>query len=182
MPQSKILVDTNAYLRLAKTIRPLLFVPFGDEQYCLYILEELNEELQNRKLRTKFHWVDEQEFVENRKYFPSIGRKQRKSIQQAFEYIWEFVQSELPGPSRVDVLYIAYAQELSLPVVTDDQDMSELAKEFDVLVMPTLELLKVMYDNGHIGINDVKGICDYWRYLSDLPANFDSDYQRFFGE
>lgn len=45
MPQSKILVDTNAYLRLAKTVRPLLFVPFGDNEYCLYILPELNEEL-----------------------------------------------------------------------------------------------------------------------------------------
>ena len=45
MPQSKILVDTNSYLRLAKSIRPLLFVPFGDKEYCLYILSELNEKL-----------------------------------------------------------------------------------------------------------------------------------------
>lgn len=87
MPQSKILVDTNAYLRLAKTIRPLLFVPFGDNDYCLYILPELNEELAGRKLQSKFPWVDEEEFTENRKHFPSIARKQKLSIQQTFEYV-----------------------------------------------------------------------------------------------
>ncbi len=51
MAQSKILVDTNAYLRLAKTIRPLLFMPFGENEYCLYILPELNEELKSHKLQ-----------------------------------------------------------------------------------------------------------------------------------
>ena len=75
MAQSKILVDTNTYLKLAKTIRPLLFAPFGDDENCLYILPELNDEL-----------------------------------------------------------YIAYAQELDIPLVTDDQDMTALAREYDVSV------------------------------------------------
>ncbi|MCM2771236.1 DNA-binding protein, partial [Escherichia coli] len=109
MPQSKILVDTNAYLRLAKTVRPLLFVPFGDNEYCLYILPELNEELAGRKLQSKFPWVDDEEFAENRKHFPQIGKKQKKSIQQTFEYVWDHVQTELPGPSKVDTWYVAYA-------------------------------------------------------------------------
>lgn len=182
MPQSKILVDTNTYLRLAKTIRPLLFTPFGDNGYCLYILPELNEELKSRKLRSKFHWVDEDEFIENRSYFPSIGRKQKKSIEQTFEYIWDHVQIELPGPSRVDAKYIAYALELDLPVVTDDQDMTELAKTFDAQVMPSLELLKIMLDCGHTDMKVIDGICDYWRYLADLPANFNADYKRLFLE
>jgi len=79
MPQSKILVDTNSYLRLAQTIRPLLFMPFGDNEYCLYILPELNDELANRRLNSKFPWVDEEEYIENRKSFPTVGRKQKKS-------------------------------------------------------------------------------------------------------
>ena len=74
MPQSKILVDTNSYLRLAKSIRPLLFVPFGDKEYCLYILSELNEELKTSKLDNKFPWTQEDEFIENRKFFPKIGK------------------------------------------------------------------------------------------------------------
>ncbi|MEW7987649.1 MAG: DNA-binding protein [Candidatus Thiodiazotropha sp.] len=180
MSQSKILVDTNTYLRLAKTIRPLLYMPFGDNEYCLYILPELNEELKSRKLRSKFHWVDEDEFIENRRYFPSIGRKQKKSIQQTFEYIWDHVQTELPGPSRVDAKYIAYALELDLPVVTDDQDMTELASIFDAQFMSSLELLKIMLDCSHTDMKVINGICDYWRYIADLPANFKSDYKRLF--
>lgn len=182
MPQSKILVDTNAYLRLAKTIRPLLFVPFGDHEYCLYILPELNQELQNRNLQSKFHWVGEQEFEDNRGYFPKISRQQRRSIQQTFEYLWDHVQTELLGPSRVDTLYIAYALDLGIPVVTDDQDMTALATAFDAKVIPTLELLKIMLDCGHVDMKTIDGLCEYWRYISDLPANFRSDYQRLFPE
>ena len=182
MPQSKILVDTNAYLRLAKTIRPLLFVPFGDNEYCLYVLPELNQELENRKLQTKFHWVDEEQFADNRKHFPNIGKKQKSSIQQTFDYLWDHVQTELPGPSRIDVLYIAYGLELNVPVVTDDQDMTKLANEFDAQVMPTLELLKIMLDCGHTDMKTIDALCDYWRYIADLPANFRSDYQRLFSD
>ncbi|HDX8819794.1 MAG: DNA-binding protein [Klebsiella michiganensis] len=182
MPQTKILVDTNAYLRLAKSIRPLLFVPFGDDEYCLYILPELNEELTARKLQSKFPWVDEDEFAENRMHFPNIARKQKKTIHQTFEYVWDHVQTELPGPSRVDALYIAYALELGAPVVTDDQDMTKLAEVFEAQVMPTLELLKIMLDSGHTDMKTIRGIVEYWEYFADIPANFKTDYQRIFGE
>ena len=43
VPQSKILIDTNAYFRLAQSIRPLLKVEFGDEEYCLYVIKELQQ-------------------------------------------------------------------------------------------------------------------------------------------
>ena len=33
MPQSKILLDTNAYLRLAHNLHPLLFQEFGKKKY-----------------------------------------------------------------------------------------------------------------------------------------------------
>ena len=180
MPQSKILVDTNSYLRLAQTIRPLLFVPFGDNEYCLYILPELNDELANRRLNSKFPWVDEEEYLENRKSFPTVGRKQKRAILTNFDFIWDFVQTELPGPSRVDALYIAYALELGVPVVTDDQDMTELAKEFEVPVMPTLELLKIMHDSNHADLKKIKGIVEYWRAIGDCPANLHRDLKKFF--
>lgn len=181
MAHSKILVDTNSYLRLARAIRPLLFAPFGDKQYCLYILPELNKELTNRTLQSKFPWVGDQEFVENRSYFPLISKKQKRSVQDTFEYVWDHVQTELPGPSRVDAWYIAYGLELGIPVVTDDQDMTELAKAFDVQVMPTLALLKIMLDCDHIEMKTINGLVDYWKYITDLPANFKVDYPRLFG-
>lgn len=157
-----------------------MFVPFGANQFCLYILPELNQELENRKLQSKFPWVEEDEFAENRQHFPKISRKQKISIQQNFEYIWDYVLTELPGPSKVDVWYIAYGLELGAPVVTDDQDMTQLAHAFAANVMPTLALLKIMLDCGHIDMKTINSLCDYWRYLSDLPANFVKDYQRLF--
>ena len=171
---------SNTYLRLAQTIHPLLFTPFGDDENCLYILPELNDELESRRLQSKFPWVDDAEYADNRKHFPTIGRKQRKAIQQAFGYIWDFVQSNLPGPSQVDALYIAYAQELDIPVVTDDQDMTALAREFEVEVMSTLELLKLMLDCGHVDMQKIKSIRGYLQHIKDLPANFNSDYKRLF--
>lgn len=180
MPQSKILVDTNSYLRLAKNIHPLLFIPFGDDNYCLYVIDELNTELKNKRLASKFPWVADEEYVENRETTPSISRKQRKSIQQTFEYVWSSVLTDFPGPSKVDALYIAYAIELGVPVITDDQDMIALAEEFEVRVMPTLELMKIMLDAEHITTEKVESIVAYWQYIGDKPANFERDYKRFF--
>lgn len=180
MPQSKILVDTNSYLRLAQSVRPLLFMPFGENEYCLYILPELNEELSARRLNSKFPWVNDDEYEDNRKHFPSIGGKQKKVISTNFEFIWNHVQTELAGPSRVDALYIAYALELGIPIITDDQDMTELAITFDVKVMPTLELLKLMRDCEHVDLKTVRGIVSYWQAIGDCPAHLHRDIKRFF--
>lgn len=182
MAQSKILVDTNAYLRLAKTIHPLLFVPFGENEYCLYIIPELNAELAHHRLLSKFPWTSEEDYKENRKSFPTLSGKQKKSIADTFEHIWELAQSdEFLGPSKVDARYIAYAYELKIPIVTDDQDMTKLAKEFDVSVMPTLQLLKIMLDAGHTNIETINGIVKYWLHMKDEPVNLDSDYKKYFG-
>lgn len=145
-------------------------MPFGESEYCLHILQELNDELSNWTLKSIFPWVNEGEYEENRK----------KSIYSAFDFVWDFVQTELPCPSKVDALYIAYAQELNVPVITDDQDMTQLAKAFDVEVMPTLQLLGVMYDCTHVNLKTVKGIIDYWRAVDDCPANLHKDTKRFF--
>jgi hypothetical protein len=179
MAQSKVLIDTNAYLRLAKTIRPLLFVPFGEKKYCLYVIPELNDELTNKRLSSQFPWTTEEEYEENRKFFPKLSGKQKKSIADTFIHIWEFVKSDFPGPSKVDALYIAYAIELKIPIVTDDQDMTELAETFDVQVMPTLGLLKIMLNAGHTDVKTINGLVEYLR-LFDKPANLDSDYRKYF--
>ena len=44
MAQTKILFDSNAYFRLAQSIHPLLQVEFGKEDYCLYVIKELQVE------------------------------------------------------------------------------------------------------------------------------------------
>lgn len=182
MPQFKILVDTNSYIRLERTIHPLLFQTFGAAEYCLYVLPELNKELENHKLQSKFHWVVEAEYAENRQYFPKLSCKQKNAIALSYDYVWDYVKSEHPGPSRVDVLYIAYALELGIPVVTDDKDMTELAKIFDAEVMPTLTLLRTMLDCKHVRMQTITGRFSHWRHITDLPANFATDLRRLFPE
>lgn len=181
MPQSRLLVDTNSYLRLAKSIRPLLFIPFGNDEYCLYVIDELSVELRSKRLTSKFPWVTEDEFIDNRQATPNISKQQRKSIAENFEFVWYEVLTSQPGPSKVDALYIAYAIELGVPVITDDQDMTALAQSFDVRVMSTLELLRIMLDAEHVTAEKVESIINYWQYIGDKPANFERDYQRFFG-
>lgn len=180
MAQSKVLVDTNAYLRLAKTIRPLLFAPFGENEYCLYIIPELNDELAHQRLLSKFPWTSEEDYQKNRKFFPALSKDQQKAIENTFDYLWDYAKSEALGTSKVDVKYIAYAIELQIPIVTDDQDMTELAKMYGVTVMPTLQLLKIMYDAEHTDLKTINGLVEYWKYLGDKPANLDSDYEKYF--
>jgi len=61
--QHKILLDSNAYFRLAKSVHPLLFQEFGPDRACLYVLPELEQEYQRQpRLKAKFPWVEEEEF------------------------------------------------------------------------------------------------------------------------
>ncbi len=181
MARSHILVDTNTYLRLAKSIKPLLGVPFGQEAFCLTIIPELNDELAGKRLQSKFHWIDDDEYLAERTYFPQLSKKQKKEVDRGFDVIWDYVTTEFPGPSRVDVRYVAYAAELECVLVTDDQDMGELAATFGLQVIPTLQLLKMLVDCGHVPLETAKGLLDYWRYLDDVPANFARDCRKFFG-
>ena len=40
-----VLLDTNTYLRLAKRIRPLLGVKFGQKDYVLTVLKDVEDEV-----------------------------------------------------------------------------------------------------------------------------------------
>jgi len=182
MAQRKILVDTNSYLRLAKDIHPLLFEEFGPDTCCLYVLKELDDELNaNRRLQTKFEWANEPEYKENRGHRLTVGRKYRKAIDEAFTFIWEHIQTEHPGPSRVDAIHLAHAFVLQIPLVSDDRDLLEVAKTFDIQAMKSLELLRMMLDCGHVTVQKVNAIVEYWRYWKDTPFDLSEDFERLFG-
>ena len=69
MAQTKILIDTNTYLRLAQSIHPLLKNPFGKNEYCLYILPDLYQEYKKSpRLKTSFAWVENEDYVINRNW------------------------------------------------------------------------------------------------------------------
>jgi hypothetical protein len=183
MAQSKILLDTSCYLRLAVSIHPLLFQPFGDAEYCLYCLPELDEELmRSPRLQSKFYWALGHEHKENRKNHLSIGKRERKEINRAYEFIWDYVQTDQRGVSRVDVLALAHGYALQIPVATDDKSMTETGAAFDIEILRSLDLLRLMRDADHITLQKVREIVAYWRYWKDVPSNLTDEYAAIFGE
>lgn len=184
MAQSKILLDSNSYFRLAKSIHPLLFRRFGEKDYCLYVAKELDDEFsRSSRLQTKFAWVDSAEFRENRKQRLTLSRSQRNTeLPTVYEFLWDHVFTEGLGTSRVDVTILAYGYVLGIPIVTDDRDMWALAQAFSIDVWKTLELLRLMLEANHIDMTKIRRIAGFWRYEQDLPADFAQDYRRLFGE
>jgi len=66
--------------------------------------------------------------------------------------------------------------------VTDDADMIEVAKEFNISTYKTLELLKLMMDNDFITMRQIISIASYWIYQNDTPKSYRKDFKRLFLE
>lgn len=186
MPQTKILLDTNAYLRLAKSIHPLLGKEFGKENFALYIHKEIEIELnRSSRLQSKFNWIGQEEYKENRKKKLIIKKTKQADIENTYEHIWQYQKDKKYNLSREDIYCIATAWELEIKLVTDDQNMIKVCKEFEVDILTTLELMKLMQNNNHIDFDLVKQIVDYWKYGKDLPTNltkFERDFKKLFGK
>lgn len=183
MDQSRILVDSNAYFRLAQSIHPLLNVEFGDKRYCLYCLKELQDEYnRNPRLINSFSWVNDPEYVKNRSHLMKVTREEKSEIRRAYEFILDYVRNVHPGVSKIDVLCLAHAEQLRIPVVTDDAEMRIAAGVYNIKTLKTLELLKLMMDCCCIDIAKVREIAAYWIYLNDKPKDFHLDYRRLFSE
>ena len=181
MPQTKILLDTNTYLRLAQSIHPLLGNFFGNENYTLYIHKEIDIELKrSSRLQTKFYWIKQEQYIQNRKKRLVLSRQKQTDIENTYEYIWQYQKDSGLSLSREDIYCIATALEETIKLVTDDQDMIKTCKEFGVTVLSTLQLLRLMLDNKRIDTTTVKQIIDYWKYEKDLPANFHNEHKKFF--
>lgn len=180
-PLSRILIDSNAYFRLAQSIHPLLCQEFGSKRYCLYIIDGFEKEyFRNSRLQTSFSWVQQEEYIENRKKKIERNRTQVSQIKFNKEYLWATARELELTTSPIDVEALAVAMELGVPVVTDDTDMLVLAKEYDIKTLKTLELLKLMLEESHISEAIIDAITAYWDYSKDYPKNFLVDFRRIF--
>jgi len=120
MAQTKILIDTNTYLRLAQSIHPLLKNPFGKNEYCLYILPDLYQEYKKSpRLKTSFAWVENEDYVINRNCKLGASKKQKIEIQRAYEFILEESYVIDSTVSRVDIMCLAYGYVLNYVIVTE---------------------------------------------------------------
>jgi hypothetical protein len=182
MPTKRILLDSNAYLRLANSFHPLLHEPFGKDQYTLYLILEFQKEFdKNPRLANKFGWVNQTEYLENRKHRIRVTRAQRGQINLIYSYLWPHNIGEGLGASRIDVRALAYGDALEIPVVTDDFQMRELGIIFGIEVWGLLDLLKIMLKSKRIALSDIKTLLIYLKYIKDLPyPSFEKDTNKVF--
>jgi len=182
MPTKNILLDSNAYLRPANSFHPLLHEPFGKDRYALYLIPEFQKEFdKNPRLANKFGWVNQPEYIENRKHRIPVTRLQREQVNLINSYLWPHNISEGIGASRIDVRALAYGDALKIPVVTDDFQMKELGITFGIEVWSLLDLLQIMYKSQRIELGDIKTLLAYLRYIKDWPyPSFEKDARKVF--
>lgn len=170
MSKIRILLDSNAYLRLGNSFHPLLGESFGNQNYTLYLIPEFQKEFnKSPRLKNKFGWVNRSEYVENRKKRIRVLSQQKIDIKLTYSYLWTQNISEQLGASRVDVNALAYGYVLDSPVVTDDFDMAELADQFDIEIWSLLNLLYIMYKHKRAQKKEIKTLIEFLEYNNDLP-------------
>ncbi len=121
-----ILLDSNAYFRIALSIHPLLQDLFGHApSYALKVLEDLDKEFsRNRRLISKFHWVANPEYRMDRKSAQYSARgKTAPQVETALSYLIYQAKLESIDVSYVDLKALAVGYARSFPVITDDRGM-----------------------------------------------------------
>ena len=134
-----VLLDTNAYLRLAKRVRPLLGKKFGQKDYVLTVLKDVqNEVLRQPRLQFLYPWFDADELLAQERLSNTIrlSKDEKTTLDAAASALHGIVQMD-PGrfmkrhrspPSYTDCRVLAFGQIRPAVVVTDDLAMHELAE------------------------------------------------------
>lgn len=177
-----VLLDTNAYLRLAKRIKPLLGVEFAQKKYVLTILKDVETEVQRSpRLKELFPWFEDTGFATERNAKTmrlSPAEKEdlaftvsvlRGTVEQ---YIDLFTKAGRSTPSPVDYKVLGFGQVREAIVVTDDLGMHTLAKLVGIKVWHTPELLKKMLGAKLIENNLVREIYEALEANQDMTATW----------
>ncbi|MBS0598308.1 MAG: hypothetical protein JSR92_13510 [Proteobacteria bacterium] len=148
------LLDTNTYLRLAKRIRPLLGVEFGQKPYVLRVLKDVEDEVRrNRTLQFKFPWFDDEDFGAERDAAQiRLKAEERTLLDNTQSVMRGHVLSDVDRyttggrqpPSDTDCRVLAFGQVREAIVVTDDLGMHLLAEDFEIPIWHGWQLLAKM--------------------------------------
>ena len=196
---TSILLDTNAYFRLAKSFHPLLgkVLPASDSapERALRVISEVDREFEaNPALTSKFHWVAEAEYRQNRQQNilkltgtqPSIVSEKRRFIEFGVKMdATKFKALKMSRPSPTDCLVLAYGDALGIDVVSDDGGMAYTASVLLKLrckVLGSLDVLHALHQSGQISLAQIKSVAQFLQYVDDLPGSWRRDAIRLFGQ
>lgn len=174
-----VLLDTNAYLRLAKRIQPLLGVEFGQKKYELTVLKEVEKEVSKApRLQARFPWFNGDCFLKERhSKRVRLSKSEKAQIDSAQSILLDHVANNVdnfihggrspPGPT--DCFCLAFGQVRPAVVVTDDIGMHDLAGAFELPVWHGWEVLKKMRAAKHIDSQKIRVIYEALENNRDLP-------------
>jgi hypothetical protein len=177
-----VLLDTNAYLRLAKRVRPAVGRKFGQKGYVLTIHKSVEDEVhRNPRLRTTYPWFDSPEFVRERLAGQiRLSDADKASIQAAQSVLhgWVLADPEpyITGgrspPGETDCWLLALGQVKPAIVVTDDLGMHALAKDFGILIWHGYELLDKLRSAKVIDPALIREIYEALEANGDIPKTW----------
>jgi hypothetical protein len=178
-----VLLDTNAYLRLAKRVQPLLGVAFGQKQYVLTVLEDVENEVhRNPRLRIHYPWFDADESLASERLARRLRltRDEKPELEAAARFLHDWVLQDVrrftaggrSPPSLTDCRALALGQLRPAIVVTDDLGMHELAQEFGIGVWHGFELLAKMRTAKGVSDDLVREIYAALEANGDLTATW----------
>lgn len=191
-----VLLDTNTYLRLAKRIRPMLGVRFGQKDYVLTVLKEVETEVhRSSRLRFKHPWFDHAEFGRERDSARiCLNSSEKSSLQNVQSVLHGIVLSDVERyttrgrspPSLTDCRVLAFGQIRSAIVVTDDLGMHLLAADFEIPIWHGWQLLLKMKAAKLISNDLIRDIYDALERNGDLTVSWinakHKEFQRIFGK
>lgn len=178
-----VLLDTNAYLRLAKRVRPLLGKKFGQKDYVLTILKDVEDEVRRSpRLQHQFPWFGAGDLASERMaHTPRLSAEEKETLAAAASVLHGLVQMDparfmsrhRSPPSFTDCRVLAFGQIRPVIVVTDDLGMHELASMAGIgEVWHGHELLKKMLSAKLIDNPLVREIYEALATNGDLPASW----------
>lgn len=194
-----LLLDTNAYFRLAKSFHPLLgkVLPASGSTPArvLRVISEVDREFEaNTALMSKFHWVAEAPYQHNRKQNilgltgkqPTLIADKRKFIEFGVRMSRaEFKAKKVSPPSPTDCLVLAYGEVLGIDVVSDDGGMVYTASTVMGLkcgVQGSLDVLHALLQSNQITLAQIKSAARFLDYEHDLPGSWRRDSMKLFGQ
>ncbi len=190
-----VLLDTNAYLRLAKRVRPAVGVVFGQKGYVLTIHKSVEDEVhRSARLKSLYPWFDGQEFASERLAKQVRLTAQEKASVQAAQSVlhgWvladpsSYTRGGRSPPGSTDCWLLALGQVKPAIVVTDDLGMHALAKDFNIAVWHGYELLDKLRSAKVVDGQLVREIFEALEANGDLPKSWQhakhSVFLRIFG-
>ena len=196
---TSLLLDTNAYFRLAKSFHPLLgrVLPTSGStaERVLRVISEVDREFEaNTALMSKFHWVADAPYRQNRKQHilgltgkqPTMIADKRKFIEFGVRMSGsDFKAKKVSPPSPTDCLVLAYAEVLGIDVVSDDGGMvcaASTVMGLNCRVQSSLDVLHALHQSNQVTLSQIKAAARYLDYEDDLPGAWRRDSIKLFGQ